>query len=518
MTHYVALFFARRLLGQFHLGGFEVLLYLGYLLGIDFGGDGLVPLFQRALPVRGGELEAAGFLVQVAEVGLNGWVAANLLRSTPQIIFCQIVITHPVIDPAQRVQIGAILRVERDRAANVGQCVLQAGAAVSQHVAEIVQGLRVLGIAGNDFAERLLRQLVFLLALVDGAGDKDRIILVFLLGGQLQGLVDTGFRVGPVFDPAIHLGQRDIHLAVVGGALEHRLHLINGRAHFSHVSALRRRHDLQRAIAGELLRRFLGSGGRELPLLLIAVGFDDLLVTANRVVVAEVGHAAEGVNRQLRLVGFAVDGAQPLQEDGAIVLVGGVVFTVRVLGLLQQLVEQGDGVVVLALRFVDHRDVVLHLERVGDNGAGLLESVARFVILSVAAIDLSHAHVGLRIRRVGVNDDLELRQSGIGLSVIQQVLGEAADRVQIIMVQVNGFLIRLNGLLVSLVLLVGVAQRGINLRRAGGLRKGIQHIEGPRGIAFLVVQNRQRRDRLFGVGLDLHCGLKFAFGLHQVVV
>ncbi len=76
------------------------------------------------------------------------------------------------------------------------------------------------------------------------------------------------------------------------------------------------------AIIGKLLGRFRRRVGGQLPLLVVAVGLDDLLVAANGVFVAQVEHLAEGIDRQLILVGFAIDRAQALQEDRAIVLVG----------------------------------------------------------------------------------------------------------------------------------------------------------------------------------------------------
>ena len=134
---------------------------------------------------------------------------------------------------------------QRDRAANVVQRFREAGAAVGQHVAEVVQRLRILGVADDDLMERLFRQFVFLLTLVDGAGDKVRVILVLLLGRHRQCFVDAGFGLGPILHAAVHLRQRDIDLAVVGSALQHGLHLFDGRAGLPHVSALRGRYQLQ---------------------------------------------------------------------------------------------------------------------------------------------------------------------------------------------------------------------------------------------------------------------------------
>src|ERR1035441_1408251 len=65
-------------LGQLHLGGIELLLHPRHIRRIDFGGNGAVPLGERALPVARGQLEASGLLVPIAEGGGGGGVATGL--------------------------------------------------------------------------------------------------------------------------------------------------------------------------------------------------------------------------------------------------------------------------------------------------------------------------------------------------------------------------------------------------------------------------------------------------------
>ena len=167
------------------------------------------------------------------------------------------------------------------------------------------------------------------------------------------------------------------------------------------------------------------------------------------------------------LVGFAIDRSQPLQKYGAVILVGNGVFVFGVLGLLQQLGQDLDCVVVFPLSFVDDRDVVLHFQRIGNDGRGFLQRIHGLIELAVAAIDFGNAHIGLRIGGISLNDDFVLFQRGIGLAVVHQILRQAAHRIQIVVIQFGGLAISVNRLLVVLLLLVGVAQRGVQL---GGAR------------------------------------------------
>ena len=211
------------------------------------------------------------------------------------------------------------------------------------------------------------------------------------------------------------------------------------------------------------------------------------------------------------LIGFAVDRAQPLQEHRAIVLVGNAVFAVGVFGLLQQLVEDLDRVVVLALRLVDDGDVVLHLQRIGHDRSGLLQRFQRLIELAVAAIDLRNAHVGLRIRRIGIGDHLVLFQRGVGLAIVHQVLGQAANGIQIVVVQFGGSGDRRRSPSCSL-----SAARRCNPERstAWPCARSRESRSAPAsaaiGIAFFVVEIGQRGDGLFRIGLYLDRRLELA--------
>src|SRR5882672_8436217 len=59
---------------QLDFGGVKFLLDARYVGLVDFGGDGAIPFDQGALPVCGSQLQAAGFLIKVAEVVVHGRV------------------------------------------------------------------------------------------------------------------------------------------------------------------------------------------------------------------------------------------------------------------------------------------------------------------------------------------------------------------------------------------------------------------------------------------------------------
>ena len=134
----------------------------------------------------------------------------------------------------------------------------------------------------------------------------------------------------------------------------------------AYIGLLRSEHHLQLLVIGKLLHGFARDIGGLLPQLRIAIAFDDLLISARRIVVPEVEHLTESVDGSVCLMLLAVDGSQTLEEHRAIVLVTGGVFEVRLLGLLQQPLQDLRRFVVTSLRFINQRGVVGDFKRVGD--------------------------------------------------------------------------------------------------------------------------------------------------------
>src|ERR1035438_10104514 len=80
--------------------------------------------------------------------------------------------------------------------------------------------------------------------------------------------------------------------------------MLDGHFGLAHVGLLRGRNHLQAAVIGIFLGS-LGGGLRcHLPLLIVAVGFNNLLIATNGVFIAKVKYLAEGLDRLLVLVGY----------------------------------------------------------------------------------------------------------------------------------------------------------------------------------------------------------------------
>ena len=222
-----------------------------------------------------------------------------------------------------------------------------------------------MGIAGDDFSESFFRLVIFLLALVDRAAHEGDVI--FFVGlGKFVGLVESGFRFGPVAEPRLHLRKRDINVAVLGRALHQRLQLRNRGVALTKIGLLRGQHHLQLLVIGKFFDAGAGHVAGLLPQLGVAIGLDHLLIAARRVLVAHVEHLLEDRDGRIGLVLLAQNSSQSLQENRAVVLVAAGVFEIRFFGLLQQSLQDLRGFVVAALRFIDQRGVVGDLERIGD--------------------------------------------------------------------------------------------------------------------------------------------------------
>ena len=57
--------------------------------------------------------------------------------------------------------------------------------------------------------------------------------------------------------------------------------------------------------------------------------------------------------------------------------------------------------------------------------------------LALLAINLRDAHIGLRIFRIRIGDYFVLFERRIGLAIVQKILGQPANRIQIVAIQFN---------------------------------------------------------------------------------
>ena len=174
-------------LGQFDAGVFELVLHLGDVGWIGVCGQRASVLGHGPLPLGYGQLQFAGLLVDLAEMIVDGGVGVDALVGLAEVLFGQGVLARLEVDPAERVEIGAVLRVEFDGLADHGQGLGQMHAAIGEHVAEVVEDGRVLGIDREGLAELSLGLVVELLAVVERAAEEVDVELLVGLRGQRFG-------------------------------------------------------------------------------------------------------------------------------------------------------------------------------------------------------------------------------------------------------------------------------------------------------------------------------------------
>ncbi len=74
----------------------------------------------------------------------------------------------------------------------------------------------------------------------------------------------------------------------------------------------------------------------------------------------------------------------------------------------------------------------------------------------------------MRVFRISIGDDLVLVERSVHLAIVQQVFRQAADGIEIVPVELDGFFVGLNCVLVIFPLLVGSAQCGIEFGGTAG--------------------------------------------------
>src|SRR6266705_3063099 len=116
---------------------------------------------------------------------LHGGIGTHTRRCLGQTLFREIVFALLEVGPAERVQIGAAVRLDGQSLFDVVQRFVELYAAVGIHVAEIVEGGSALRCNGQDLSELSFGLFVFLLPLVGIAAQEVNVLFLFRLGGQL---------------------------------------------------------------------------------------------------------------------------------------------------------------------------------------------------------------------------------------------------------------------------------------------------------------------------------------------
>ena len=116
------------LLGELHLGLIQLLLHLGHVGSFHLGGNGSLPLLQRALPLGHGELQPVRLFIHVAQVLVHRRIVVEAVYGLAQFGFRHVVLAHLEVNPAERIQVGSILRVQGNRAPDQRQSLVEPGA------------------------------------------------------------------------------------------------------------------------------------------------------------------------------------------------------------------------------------------------------------------------------------------------------------------------------------------------------------------------------------------------------
>ena len=93
-----------------------------------------------------GQLEASGFLVEVAEMVLHRRISPDALRDFDQGVFRRLVFAQLEVGPAQRIEISAISGIEIDRLLDEAESFVELDPAVRQRGAQLVQFGGIVGL------------------------------------------------------------------------------------------------------------------------------------------------------------------------------------------------------------------------------------------------------------------------------------------------------------------------------------------------------------------------------------
>src|SRR5207248_3095085 len=214
------LVFCRLLFRQPYLRALQLLLHASYVVALHIGGQGAIPFFQGALPLRCSQLQTACLGIHLAHVVVDRWVFADVLHRSPQVLFSHFVVPNLVVGPAQGIQISAILRLFLYSLFDQTERFLQPHAAVGQHVSEIVQRHRIAWISAEHLAEHLLGRFIFFLPFVVRAAQEVVVLFVLGLVAERIGFVQSLIGIGPAPQTRVNLRQRQVDIAIFRGILQ----------------------------------------------------------------------------------------------------------------------------------------------------------------------------------------------------------------------------------------------------------------------------------------------------------
>src|SRR5581483_11278743 len=176
---------------------------------------------------------------------------------------------------------------------------------------------------------------------------------------------------------------------------QHTLGQGNPFVNFPGISKLAGQHQLGIAIGVFVLRSsgdgFAGRSGGLVVFVRIAISVNNVLIAAQCVIAAHIGHLLIGSNGLVRLALLAIHIGQTVEEDRAIVLFAFRVLAGHMLGVSDQLFENLRCLIVLSKRVVGQRFIEIDFERIGGEVPGLLQRSQRLIVFTLVAFDFGNA-------------------------------------------------------------------------------------------------------------------------------
>src|SRR3984885_14828840 len=139
---------------------------------------------------------------------VNGRVSVDALVRFTQVLFRKGELAQLVIDPAERIEEGAVLRIKVHSLANHRESFREPDTAIGQHVAKVVQNGGVLRVDIEGLAELCLSFVVPLLAVVEGAAQESDVKLLVGFGGQGLGTGQLCGGILPALQADVDLSER----------------------------------------------------------------------------------------------------------------------------------------------------------------------------------------------------------------------------------------------------------------------------------------------------------------------
>src|SRR5437763_600857 len=266
-----------------------------------------------------------------------------------------------VINPAQAVQITAVIGLFFQRALDQRLCFVETDSQVAKHVTVIIQHRSVFGVDRKNFFELLFGLVIKLLALVNGAEEEpDHFVVARLAGQDFSGT--RGF-FGFFVAAAALVNLRDVHIGIAIGGVSMQVRAqdfdgIVGLRVFAEQQSIA---GANSRVGGVLRHGFLA--GLEIPRQILggAVGVHDHHARTAVFFVAQVAELFKSVNRRLVILDFAIELSELLIQNRKRALSrrhgGGLALDSR-----YGIGENANRIVVAALRFVQHSLVVHDLE------------------------------------------------------------------------------------------------------------------------------------------------------------